>query len=63
MIDDHAKPDWIERNTAALLARAQRSPYFADVIADAQDIHDRDALAWDVALAIAVRYWCNALPY
>ena len=61
--NDHAQPDWIETQTAALLARAKRSPYYRNVVADAQAIHDRDAVVWDVALAIAVRYWCSPLPY
>ena len=43
-----AEPDWIERKTAELLARAKRSPYFRH---------------WDVALAISVAHWCDPLPY
>lgn len=51
--------DWIETKTAELLARAKRSQFFADVIADALHIEKRDALVWDVALAISVNYWCS----
>lgn len=62
-LNDCAPPDWIETNTAHLLARATRTPYFRDVIADAKAIQETDAVVWDVALAISVRYWCDPLPY
>ena len=61
--NDHAPPDWIEANTAAMLARAKRSQFFSNVIADAKAIQATDSVAWDVALSISVRYWCSPLPY
>jgi len=55
-------PDWIERKTAELLARAKRSQFFRDIIQDARYFESHDGYAWDVCLSIACRYWCNALP-
>ena len=55
-------PDWIERKTGELLARAKRSPYFREVIEDARYFEARDGYVWDVCLSIACRYWCSALP-
>jgi len=59
---DHA-PDFIECKTGELLARAKRSPYFTDIIADAEDLERRFALVWDICLAISVSYWCDPLPH
>ena len=59
MTIDPTQPDWLERKTAELLARANRSPYFADIIADALDIERRDAYVWEVCLGKSVDYWCS----
>jgi len=49
-------PDFVERKTAELLARAKRSGFFADAIADAEHFH-AEGYVWDVALALSVNYW------
>lgn len=53
-----AGPDWVETKTAALLAAAKRSGFFANAIRDAQ-FFAADGYAWDVALAISCGYWCS----
>lgn len=53
------KPDFIERKTAELLAKAKRSGYFQSIIDDAKWLHEQDGYQWDVALAIACKYWCS----
>lgn len=50
--------DWIERQTAKLLAKAKRSGYFREVIQDAKHFESQ-GYVWDVALAIACGYWCS----
>ena len=49
--------DWIERKTDELLTRARSTGFFSDVIKDARWIRETDAVVWDVALAISLKYW------
>jgi hypothetical protein len=54
-----SKPtDWIEAQTAKLLATAKRSGYFREVIQDAKHFESQ-GYVWDVALAMACGYWCS----
>lgn len=50
--------DWIEAQTAKLLATAKRSGYFREVIQDAKHFESQ-GYVWDVALAMACGYWCS----
>ena len=49
-------PDFIETKTAELLATAKKCGYFTDVLIDARRLK-KEGYVWDVALAIAVKYW------
>ena len=51
------KKDWIERKTDKLLARAKKTGFFDSVIIDAKWIQETDAVVWDVALALSLRFW------
>jgi hypothetical protein len=50
---------WIERNAAALIARAKASRWSREIFNDARWFRDRDGYAPDVALAISCRYWLS----
>ena len=51
--------DQIEIITTELLTKAKRSGYFAECIADAEWLQESEGYVWDVALAIAVKYWAR----
>lgn len=52
------KIDWIEKKTAELLKRANRSRYFQSIIDDAKAF-ELDGYVWDVALAMSCSYWLS----
>jgi len=54
----YKKNNFIAIRTEQLLARAKRSGYFSEVISDATIFFD-EGYVWDVALAMACKYWCN----
>jgi hypothetical protein len=50
--------DFIETRTAQLLIAANRSGFFRECIAEANEFAE-EGYAWDVALAMSCKYWCS----
>jgi len=51
--------DWIETKTNELLAKAKRSGYLKEAVADAKHFVELYGYEYDVALSIACKYWCS----
>lgn len=49
-------PDWVENNSAAMVAKIKRSPFAAACFSDVRHFM-ADGFAADVAMAMAWNYW------